>query len=369
MKVAIVHDWFNNVGGAEKVVKEILECFPEADLFCLFDYFPREEREKLLHGKDTRVSVLQYIPFARRLYRFMFPMFPAGMRSLSVKGYDLVISSSSCAAKGIKTGKDQLHICYCHSPVRYAWQLRQEYLEVIKYRYLQQILELFLVRLRKWDVKNTSGVDYFIANSRYIAERIRLNYHRESTVIYPPVSVDSFVPVTSKQGYYFTVSRLVTYKHIEVLVRAFASLPHLMLVIGGNGPMNKSLRKMATPNVKFTGYLSDKDLQTKMQNAKALIVGANEDFGITVVEAQSCATPVIVPAIGGYLETVTDKTGMFYEYRDVGSLVECILRFESGSGWNDPEVFRRHVHSFGIERFRQEFYTFVMEKYRSRFGA
>ncbi len=249
MKVAIVHDWFNDSGGAEKVVKEIISCFPEADIYCLFDFFNEEQHKKYLGSKTCRTSFIQKIPFAKKFYRLLFPMFPYAIESLDLSGYDLIISSSFCVAKGILKTEKQLHICYCHSPVRYAWDLRNDYLDAVKGWLTKKIFNYFLDRLKKWDIESSKTVNYFIANSNNVKKRIKENYGRESVVIYPPVNLDSFSITTNKENYYFTVARLVSYKKTELIVRAFAKIPELQLEVGGTGPNFAKLLRIATPNV------------------------------------------------------------------------------------------------------------------------
>lgn len=363
MKIAIVHDWFNEVGGAEKVVREIIRCYPEADLYCLFDFFDDELRKRFLSGKTTHQSFIQRIPFAKRFYRFLFPLFPSAIEQLDLSAYDLIISSSYCVAKGIRKHSGQLHICYCHSPVRYAWDLKREYLKAVKDPLSRSIFSFFLNRLRRWDKSVNDRVDFFIANSKNVSERIRQNYKRESVVIYPPVDVSKFTASTEKQDYYFSVSRLVAYKKTELLVKAFARFPHLKLLVAGDGPNRKRLEKLATPNVHILGYLPSEELREKIRSAKAFMAAANEDFGITIVEAQACGTPVIVPYLGGYKETVLETTGLFFEYQSVPAIVKAISTFESQQRKFKTEDFISNVQPFNTERFQTELKDFISSKY------
>ena len=215
MKVAFIHDWFNDVGGAEKVAREILLCYPEADVFSIIDFYDDAKRKKYLMDKKATTSFIQKIPFSKKYYRFLFPLFPKAVEGFDLSGYDLIISSSSSVAKGIRKNKNQLHICYCHSPVRYAWDLKSDYLEVVTNPVTRLVFNFFLQRLKAWDLKSNEGVDYFVANSNYVKARINVNYKREARVIYPPVDVKSFTLTQQKQDYYFTVSRLVSYKKTE----------------------------------------------------------------------------------------------------------------------------------------------------------
>lgn len=363
MKVAVVHDWFNEIGGAEKVLREILHCYPDADVYCLFDFFDDDQRKRYLHGKSTRHSYIQRIPFAKKLYRFFFPLFPDAIESLDLSGYDLILSSSYCVAKGIKKRPDQLHICYCHSPVRYAWDLKREYLKAVKEPVSRSIFSYFLNRLKRWDRSVNERVDHFIANSHNVSGRIRQNYHRASTVIYPPVDVQQFRIREQKQDYYLSVSRLVSYKKTELLVKAFAQFPQLQLLIAGDGPNRKRLQRIATPNVQILGYLPSDELREKIRSAKAFVAAANEDFGITIVEAQACGTPVIVPYLGGYRETVLETTGLFFEYQSVPAIVKAITTFEMQERKFNPADFAANVQPFNVQRFRDEYTNFVNSSY------
>ena len=364
MKIALVHDWFNDIGGAEKVVREMLLCYPDADVFSLIDFYDEKKRAKYLLGKKSKTSFIQYIPFSKKWYRFLFPFFPQAIESLDLSAYDVIISSSSSVAKGVKKSKSQLHICYCHSPVRYAWDLREDYLSVMKNSVSKSLFNYFLNRLQKWDLQANSQVDFFIANSENVKNRIRNNYNRDSTVIYPPVDVSSFEVTTQKENYYFTVSRLVAYKKTEQIIKAFAKFPHLKLVVAGDGPNRRKLKNIATSNVKILGYIPTEILKEKIKYAKAFIANANEDFGITVVEAQSCGTPIIVPYLGGYKETVNEKTGQFFEKQSVKDIEVAIEQFESQKKDYKKEDFLDNVQRFDRRRFQIEYKEFIEKSYK-----
>jgi len=365
LKIAVVHDWFNDIGGAEKVVREILVCYPNADVFSLIDFYDEQKREKYLLGKRAKTSFIQYIPFAKKFYRFLFPLFPKAIESLDLSSYDLIISSSSSVAKGIQKNKSQLHICYCHSPVRYAWDLRQDYLSVMTNPFSKAVFNYFLNRLQKWDLKSNSRIDFFIANSVNVKNRIKNNYDREAIVIYPPVDVTSFNVTTNKENYYFTVSRLVAYKKTEQIVKAFSKFPHLKLIVAGDGPNRKKLTKIATANIEILGYISTENLRHKIKHAKAFIANANEDFGITVVEAQSCGTPIIVPHMGGYKETVNESVGQFFEKQSISDIEKAIKVFETQKKVYHEIDFNKNTKRFDKSRFRNEFTSFVEETYKS----
>ncbi len=362
MKIAIVHDWFNDIGGAEKVVREMLVCYPEADVFSLIDFYDSNKRENYLFNKKVHTTFLQYIPLAKKIYRLFFPIFPYAIERLKLDDYDLIISSSSCVAKGIKKRKNQLHICYCHSPVRYAWDLRADYLAAINNKVVRSVFNYFLNRLQKWDLKNNVGVDHFIANSENVKLRIKNNYNRESVVIYPPVNIDLFSVNEVKEDYYFTVSRLVAYKKTELIIKAFANFPHLTLLVAGDGPNKKKLINISTNNVKILGYLSSDVLSKKISKAKAFVANANEDFGITIVEAQAAGTPIIVPFIGGYKETVNELTGLFFESQTVEDITNAIFQFESNKKLFNKMDFIQNTKRFDKVRFHREFKEFVDDK-------
>lgn len=363
MKIAIVHDWFNDVGGAEKVVREMIVCYPDADVFSLIDFYDNESRSNYLLNKKVKTTFLQFIPFARKFYRFFFPFFPYAIQSLNLDKYDLILSSSSSIAKGIRKNNKQLHICYCHSPARYAWDLKEEYLKEIKSSFGRQIFNYCLNRFKKWDLKSNSNVDFFIANSINVQQRIKHNYKLDSIVIYPPVDVKAFSINTEKQNYYFTVSRLVSYKKTELIIKAFSNLPELILLVAGDGPINKKLKKLAPANVKMLGRISNTELKEKISGAKAFVANANEDFGITIVEAQASGTPIVVPFIGGYKETVNEKTGLFFKTQSVFDLQNAIEYFEKSNKVYNSNDFIENSLRFDKTQFHKSYTDFVNEKY------
>jgi glycosyltransferase involved in cell wall biosynthesis len=294
MKIAVVHEWLVDWAGSEQVLQQILLCYPEADLFSLVDFLPPDQRDRIL-GKTVKTSFLQHAPFARcGLWRYL-PLMPLAIRGLDVSGYDLVISSSHCVAKGIVTRPGQLHLSYVHSPMRYAWDLEDQYLQSGELdgpvrRYLARRAFRFL---RNWDVRTSANPAAIAANSSFVAQRIRRVWNRESRVIFPPVDTERFVPAGDRDDFFLCASRLQFYKRVDIVVKAFASLPDQRLVVIGEGPERPRLQSLASPNVTFVGYQDDASLVRSMQHAKALIFAAQEDFGILPVEAQACGTPVI----------------------------------------------------------------------------
>lgn len=360
MRIALVQDWFVVNGGAEKVVKEIVALYPEADIFSLVDFLDDRDRKDILNGKHARTSYIQKFPFAKKHYRNYLPFFPNAIESLDFSGYDLIISSSYAVAKGIKKrSASQLHICYCHSPVRYAWDLRDQYLSGLSWG-LRQLSKPVLNYIRSWDKNTVNRVDKFIANSRNVAERIQRIYDRESTVIYPPVDTVSFSPREQKEDYYFTTMRIVPYKKLDLIVDAFNEMPDKKLVVAGDGPGMERIIQRANKNIEFRGFVEKPELVSLMQKAKALILAAEEDFGITSLEAQSCCTPVIAYRKGGYLETVVEgKTGVFFDEQTTASLKQSVEHFENSGIQFKKEDFLNNVSEFSADKFRNAFKNFI----------
>ncbi|HEY5939663.1 MAG TPA: glycosyltransferase, partial [Gemmatimonadales bacterium] len=305
MKVAIVHDWLVTYAGAERVLEEMLAVYPDADLFSLIEFLPESERQ-FLGGRQVQTSFLQRMPGARKHYRTYLPFMPFAVEQFDLSTYDLVISSSHAVAKGVLTGPDQLHICMCYSPMRYAWDLQDQYLrESGLDRGAKGMATRWLLhRLRLWDARTADGVDRFIAISNFIARRIWKSYRRESTVIYPPVDVDSLTPGGSREDFYVTASRMVPYKRIDLIVEAFAAMPGKRLVVIGDGPEERRIRGRAGSNVTLLGRQPFEVLHDHLRRARAFVFAAEEDFGIAPLEAQACGTPVIAYGKGGVLETL-----------------------------------------------------------------
>jgi len=292
----------------------------------------------------------------------MFPLFPLAIESLDLSEYDVIISSSSCVAKGVKRLPGQLHISYCHSPARYAWDLKEDYLKAAKNVAARKILKYFFEKLREWDLKSSSRVDHFIANSSFVGERIQNYFGCKSVVIYPPVDVAMKEPTTERGDFYFTVSRLVIYKNVDMIVEAFRRMPELKLELAGDGPMRKKILKDLPPNVTYLGYVDDETKHKKISQAKAFVAAATEDFGISIVEAQAYCTPVIIPSVGGYKETVNENTGVFFHRKTVDDMVTTIRAFEANKRHFEHEHFKENIKYFCTERFRDEFKTFINDK-------
>ncbi len=364
-KIAIVHDWLTVYGGAERVLEQMLACFPQAELFSTVEFVPEAERH-FLGGRRVNTSFIQKLPFARKRYRNYLPLMPLAVEQFDLSSYDLVISSSYAVAKGVLTGPDQLHVCLCYSPMRYAWDLQHEYLRETRLdRGLKGWLAKWLLhRLRIWDYRTANGVDDFIAISGFIARRVQKAYRRESQVIYPPVDIHAFEPGKEKSDFYLTASRMVPYKRIDLIVEAFAGMPDKRLVVIGDGPEMAKIRAKAGANVQILGHQPFAVLKQHLQEARAFIFAAQEDFGIAPLEAQACGTPVIAFGKGGAVETIrgeqmTEPTGVHFAEQGVASLKEAIQRFETIQPQISPAACRRNAERFAPERFRSELTGFV----------
>ncbi|WPR72270.1 glycosyltransferase [Flavobacterium sp. NG2] len=364
MKKALISDWYYVNGGAEKVIHSLNNVWNDFDHFALIDFLSKEDREYILQGKKVTTSFIQKLPTANKNHRKFLQLFPLAIEQFDLTAYDLVLSSSSSIAKGVMTNSDQLHICYCHSPMRYAWDLQNQYLQDsgfnkgLKGKYAKYVLK----KMRIWDLQNVGRVNHFIANSKFIAQRIKNIYNRESTVIYPPVDVDFFSFKEQKEDYFFTASRLVSYKKTELIIQAFNELPELKLVVAGDGPEFFKLQKMAKSNIEFLGYVDNFKLKSYLQNAKCFVFAAEEDFGIIPVEAQSCGTPVIALKKGGTLETVIEgKTGVFFNEQASKMIREAVVEFQKINF--DYKFIREHALQFSKDRFEKEMKSFIEKKY------
>ncbi|WP_429504281.1 glycosyltransferase family 4 protein [Pseudomonas sp. 2835] len=370
MRVAVVHDWLVTFAGAEKVLAEIISLWPQADLFSVVDFFSDTERKKI-GGKVATTTFIQRLPQARKRYQLYLPLMPLAIEQLDLSGYDLIISSSHAVAKGVMTGPDQLHICYCHSPIRYAWDLQNQYLiESNKSEGLKGWLARYLLfKIRNWDARTANNVEHFVSNSNYIGRRIGKVYKREATTIYPGVDVQDFALTPGKEDFYLTASRMVPYKKMDLIVRAFSAMPDKKLVVIGDGPQFDKVTQAAGPNVQVLGYQPFEVLRDHMQRCRAFVFAAEEDFGITPVEAQACGTPVIAFGKGGALETVVEgKTGVFFYQQTEAAICAAISQFESAGDF-DPASIRAHAEQFAPEIFRERFKRFVDDKCQTFFSG
>lgn len=366
-RIAIVADWLSTYAGAERVLEQMLLVFPEAELFAVVDAVPPAERA-FLQGKKVHTTFIQNLPGAQKRFRAYLPLMPLAIEQLDLSGFDIVLSSSHAVAKGVLVGPDQLHISYVYSPLRYAWDMQAQYLREAK---LERGLKSWLVRwllhrLRLWDVRTANGVDYFYADSKFIARRIAKCYRREAEVLYPPVALDDFTFVPQKEDFYLTVSRLVPYKRVDLIVEAFAAMPERKLVVIGDGPEMARIKKLAAPNVQILGFQPFNVVKTHMQSARAFVFAAQEDFGIAPVEAQACGTPVIAFGRGGATETVrgpqsSQPTGVFFNEQTVPSLVQAVQCFEALKEPIRPEDCRTNAERFSVAAFRSGLQTAVLQ--------
>lgn len=355
MKVALVHDWLVTAGGAEKVLWQLHLLFPEAPIYTLV-YDPACGKE-MFRECDVRTTYLQKIPGATKLYKNMLTLMPAAWEQLDLSEYDLVISSCSSCCKGVITRPDAVHICYCHTPTRYVWDFYYQYLK--NAGFLKKLVMPHMIhKMKIWDQLAANRVDYFIANSNYIAKRIEKYYRREAATIYPPVHINDYPVAEQADDYYLVVSRFVYYKRIDLAIGACNQLGKRLVIIGG-GDEEKKLRAMAGPTIEFAGRVNDEAMMRYYVKAKAFLFPGEEDFGITPVEAQSAGCPVIAYGRGGALETVLEgKTGRFFAEQTVESLCECIDQFERDGVGYSREKIREHSFGFSEERFRKEMAEF-----------
>ncbi len=363
-QIAFVHDWLITKGGAENVLAAMLELWPHAPVFTLIHNL-HEATWDFLKGHEVHTSFLQRIPVDKQKYRSFLPLMPLAIEQFDLSDYEILISSSHAVAKGVLARADQLHISYIHTPIRYAWDLYFQYLREAK---LNKGLKSWLARIilhyiRIWDCNSTNRVDVFIANSHYIANRVWRVYRRRAKVIYPPVEVDHFRPNAQRDDFYLTVSRLVPYKKVDLIVEAFTRMGKPLVVIG-DGPENDKIKLLAGSNVRLLGYQPDKVVKQHMELCKAFVFASEEDFGIVPVEAQAAGAPVIAYGKGGVLETVLPgETGVFYYEQNVEALVQAVQLFESQAKQFHIECIRKNAERFAKERFQHELIKLVEQKW------
>jgi len=361
MKVAVVHEWLDSYAGSERVVEQLLEIWPEADLFAVCDFLPPGERA-FLGGRPVRTTFIQRLPFARRLFRWYLPLMPLAIEQLDLAGYDLVVSSSHAVAKGVLTGPGQLHVSYVHSPMRYAWDLQHQYLRQsgMESGLKGALTRWLLHRLRVWDRSSAAGVDVLLANSAYIAERIRKVWRRNARVVHPPVDVASFLPGGARGDHYVVASRMVPYKRVDLIVEAFRAMPSRRLVVLGDGPELKRVAAAAAaaPNIELRGRVPHAELVETVRTARAFVFAAEEDFGICMVEAQACGTPVIAFGRGGARDILREPpdaapTGLFFAEQSAACIVDAVERFEALSPAISDGDCRANAERFTRDKFRR----------------
>jgi glycosyltransferase involved in cell wall biosynthesis len=362
MRSAIIHDWLvSSVGGGEKILEGIHQLFPSP----IYTLVKSDQQLKGTYFQNLEIhaSFIQRLYKAEKNYKNYLPLFPLAIEHFDLKSYDLILSSSHCSAKGVLTSPDQVHICYCHTPMRYAWDLMHDYLRESKLErgFKSFAAKLFLHYLRGWDVHSAHRVDHFVANSAYVAKRIQKFYRREAKVIHPFVDLAHFQEEKNKDDFYLTASRLVPYKRVDLIVEAFAKMPEKKLVVIGDGAEWKKIKEKAAKNIELLGFQSDQVLKKYMQKAKGFVFAALEDFGMIPVEAMASGTPVIAFGKGGVSETVIDGvTGLFFYEQTVPSLIEAIRVFETMTF--DPGACRKRAEIFSRENFNRQFQQFVREK-------
>lgn len=367
LRIALVHDWLAGYGGGERVLEQMLHCFPEADLFSVTDFLSAADR-RFLMGKKPKTTFIQKLPAARKYYRHYLPLMPLAVEQIDLSGYDLILSSSHAVAKGVLVGPDQVHISYVHSPMRYAWDLQHQYLREtgLNKGLMGWIVKWLLHKMRLWDLRTANGVDEFIANSAYISRRIMKTYRRRSTVVYPPVDLGSFPVCEEKEDFYLAASRMVPYKRMDLIVEAFSKLPDKKLVVIGAGPEMKKVKAKAGTNIEILGHQPTDMLRDYMQRACAFVFAAEEDFGIMPIEAQACGTPVIAFAKGAAVETICglsakSPTGVFFNQQTVHSLCTAIKEFEQHRAKILPQACRENAERFSPEVFKSKLLEIVKQ--------
>ena len=357
MRVAIIHDWLTTWAGAETVLERLLTLLPQADLYSVLDTLPAQYRAGL-RGRTPRTTFLQHLPKLSEHYRTLLPLMPMAIKAWDFSGYDLIVSSSHAVAKGITVPKGVRHVCYCHTPMRYAWDLENAYLDTSGFRGPKAWLaRQVLSQLRSWDRRSADGVTEFIANSSYISARIKRCYGRDSVVVHPPVDTASFTLNNAPRATNFvTAGRIVQYKRIDLLVEAFRLRPNERLIVIGDGPGRAEISAGAPPNVHFTGRLPLDELRAHMQSARAFLFAAEEDFGITPLEAQACGTPVIAFGRGAATETIRGldhdtPTGVFFGAQTPNAVVRAIDDFYAHERDITAEACRNNAQRFATPRF------------------
>lgn len=365
MKVALIHDYLIQIGGAERVLEALCEIFPDAPIYTLL--YDEKSTNGIFKDRKIKTSFLQKIPFAKKNHRYFLALMPLAIERLDLSEFDLIVSSSSSYAKGITKPKNALHICYCHTPLRYAWDDTKKFIEESHYpRFVKLFIPFIINKIKKWDLKAASKVNYFIANSNFIADKIKKYYKRDAEVIYPPVKLTENLKLKTenlKKDYFLIVSRLLPYKRVDIAIQAFNELG-LKLKIVGAGPARKNLEKMAGKNIEFLGSIHDEELVDVYSDCVAFIFPQEEDFGITAVEAQMAGRPVIAFKAGGALESIIEgKTGIFFKKQNKDSLIDAVKRFKNMK-FNEDDI-KAHAQKFSKEEFKKKMKEFVDNKSRN----
>jgi len=363
IKIALVHDYLTQFGGAERVLSALSELFPEAPIYTLI--YDKKSTGYVFEKRKVYTSFLQKIPFSKKYFRALFWLMPAAIEQFNLSSYDLVISVSTSYGKGIITKTDTLHISYCSTPPRYLWYSSQESLDEFRVpKILRPILRLFFTYLRIWDYQAAQRVDLFVTNSENIKKKIKFYYNCDSNIIYPPLESRKFFISSNSKDYFLMVGRMVPYKRFDIAIDAFGWLPNERLIIVGNGPEYKKLKlkvkKLKLKNIEFLGLISDDKLPVLYSNCKALIFPQEEDFGIVPLEAMASGRPVIAYRAGGALETIIEnKTGIFFDQQSPESLIEAVNKFNKKDF--DSKSIREHALRFDKEEFKRKFTEFISQ--------
>lgn len=359
---ALVHDWCPSFRGGERVLAELSRIFEGSEVFTLFDFLPADIKDQYFPGVTFHTSIANGMPKVDKYYRHLFFACPFLMEQFDVTGFDAVISSSAAFARGVLTRPDQPHLCYVHSPIRYAWDEQFSYLQQARLGYGPKgmLFRLMLHKLRTWDARTAHGPDLMLANSNYVAGRIRRIYGREAQVVHPPVAFDELEYSAEKDDYYVTASFLAPYKRTDLVIKSFNEMPSRRLLVVGDGQQSAALRALAGPNVEFTGFLPRRGYVRAVARAKAFVFAGCEDFGIAMAEAQACGTPLIAFGRGGACDIVRpldfadQPTGVLFERQTVEAVKEAVDHFENNHRLISPAACRQNANRFSIERFDQE---------------
>jgi len=361
LKTALVHDWLNQLGGAEDVLETLVDLFPESPLYT--SLYWRERMPEHWQSWDIRTSFIDRLPLGQRRQQLYLPLYPLAFEQFDFSEYDLVLSNKSGFCHGVITGPEVLHICYCLTPTRYLWRYHQ-YAEREQLGRLSRTgLAPFLTYLRMWDRLAADRVDHFIAISEEVRRRIAKYYRRDAVIIYPPVDTSRFTPAAEVDDYYLFVGRLLPYRRIDVLVDAFNQLQRPLL-IAGRGRDQERLEGLAGPNVTFLGYVSDDELPDLMARCRAFVWPGEEDFGIAPIQAMAAGRPVIAYAAGGALDTVVPGTGILFARQTAPAIIEAVKSFDVGTV--DTAFIRAHAEKFDVRRFKEQLLAFIWEKVADR---
>ncbi|WP_417592606.1 glycosyltransferase [Owenweeksia hongkongensis] len=361
--IAIVHEWLSTKAGSEKVTESFINLLQNVEVYSTVDFMSKRDRKAMMGDRVPKTTFIQKLPFARRHFRYYLPIFPFAIRSHKLADHSLILSSSHAFAHGVKSRPGQVHISYSHTPMRYIWDMQELYLESnnINKGPLALASRLLTYLLRKWDARVSRNVDYYISNSGFTAQRIKDFYGRDAHVIYPPVEVEKYEVEDEKEDFYVTASRLVCYKKVEMVVEAFNKMPDKKLVVIGDGKRKELIEKIAGPNIKILSHLKFDEFHWYMRKAKAFVFAGKEDFGITLVEAQACGTPVIAFGEGGAAEIVKDgETGLLFKEQTPESLIDAVSEFEiTHNGEFSSTAIRKNSERFSLDRFNKEVLAFI----------